>query len=288
MIAGIDRRRPVPPFATRTLGQLLRTRRGGQEFRVGNGDGSGDPSYGPRPRVVLFDDTYANYMEPHVGVSAVELLESCGYEVVLARAGCCQRPRLSKGLVRQAKRDGTKTMQKLDVYARQGLPILCLEPSCASALADDLPDLLDDAELGRRVAACVTMIDVFLDREVSAGRLAPLAATASKFLLHGHCHQKAEFGTAAIRGHFARLPDVACEEVDSGCCGMAGSFGYEHFDVSLAVGGQRLFPAVQQAVAEGKTVIACGISCRHQLRDALGVEAKHWVEVVRAADAAEG
>ena len=279
-LAGIDRRRAMPPFATRTLAQLLRARRARQKVS-GEGD-SGQPASKARPRVVLFDDTYANYLEPRVGVSAVELLETCGYEVVLARAGCCQRPRLSKGLVRQAKRDGTKTMQKLDVYARQGLPILCLEPSCASALADDLPDLLDDAELGRRVAACVTMIDVFLDREVAAGRIAPLAAAASQFLLHGHCHQKAEFGTAAIHSHFARLPDVACEEVDSGCCGMAGSFGYEHYDLSLAVGGQRLFPAVEQAVAQGKTVIACGISCRHQLRDALGVEAKHWVEVVRA------
>jgi len=279
-LAGIDRRRVLPPFATRTLAQMLRARRAKQ--KVGGEAESGTPASGSRPRVVLFDDTYANYMEPQVGLSAVDLLESCGYEVLLARAGCCQRPRLSKGLVRQAKRDGTKTMQKLDVYARQGLPILCLEPSCASALADDLPDLLDDAEQGRRVAACVTMIDVFLDREVAAGRIAPLAATASRFLLHGHCHQKAEFGTAAIHNHFARLPDVACEEVDSGCCGMAGSFGYEHYDLSLAVGGQRLFPAVEQAVAQGQTVIACGISCRHQLRDALGVEAKHWVEVMRA------
>lgn len=279
-LAGLDRRRALPPFATRTLAQLLRARRAKQ--KVGGEADSGHPASKARPRVVLFDDTYANYLEPRVGVSAVELLESCGYEVVLARAGCCQRPRLSKGLVRQAKRDGTKTMQRLDMYARQGLPILCLEPSCASALADDLPDLLDDAELGRRVAACVTMIDVFLDREVAAGRIAPLAATASKFLLHGHCHQKSEFGTAAIHSHFARLPDVACEEVDSGCCGMAGSFGYEHYELSLAVGGQRLFPAVEQAVARGETVIACGISCRHQLRDALGVEAKHWVEVMRA------
>jgi Fe-S oxidoreductase len=210
------------------------------------------------------------------------LLEGCGYEVILARAGCCQRPRLSKGLVRQAKRDGTKTMRKLDEYARRGLPILCLEPSCATALADDLPDLIDDAELGRRVANCVTMIDVFLEREVAAGRIAPLGAKANAFLLHGHCHQKAEFGTAAIRSHFARMPGVACEEVDSGCCGMAGSFGYEHFDVSLEVGERRLFPAVREAVAAGKTVIACGISCRHQLRDALQVEAKHWVEVVEA------
>jgi len=280
-IGGIDRRRPMPPFATRTLSQLLRARKAGEVSRPVR-DGSGDPSCSVRPKVVLFDDTYVNYMEPHVGLSAVELLEGCGYEVILARAGCCQRPRLSKGLVRQAKRDGTKTMQKLDVYARQGLPIVCLEPSCASALADDLPDLIDDAELGRRVASCVTMIDVFLEREVAAGQIPPLAAKASAFLLHGHCHQKSEFGTAAIHCHFARMPGVACEEVDSGCCGMAGSFGYEHYEFSLQVGERRLFPAVRQAVAENKTVIACGISCRHQLRDALGVEAKHWVEVVRA------
>ena len=277
--AGIDRRRAMPPFARRTLQQLLRDRRARPERGVGAREGD---AVSPRPRVVLFDDTYANYLEPHVGMSAVELLEGCGYDVILAQAGCCQRPRLSKGLVRQAKRDGTRTMQKLDVYARQGLPILCLEPSCASALADDLPDLIDDTELGRRVAGCVTMIDVFLDREVAAGRIAPLRAAAQEFLLHGHCHQKSEFGTTAIHQHFARIPEATCSEVDSGCCGMAGSFGYEHFELSMAIGQQRLFPAVQRAVAQGQTVIACGISCRHQLRDALDIEAKHWVEVMRA------
>jgi Fe-S oxidoreductase len=200
--------------------------------------------------------------------------------VILARAGCCQRPRLSKGLVRAAKRDGTTTMQNLDVYARQGLPILCLEPSCGSALADDLPDLIDDEALGRRVAERVKMIDVFLDEEVAAGKIPPLTATAGQYLLHGHCHQKAEFGTAAIHSHFARAAGATCEEVDSGCCGMAGSFGYEHYEVSMDVGEDRLFPEVRQAVEEGKTIIACGISCRHQLHDALDVKAKHWVQVV--------
>lgn len=265
-LAGIDRRRALPRFATRPLRSLLKHR---------------PPAPASRGRVVLFDDTYANYLEPAVGLAAVELLEGCGYEVLLARAGCCQRPRLSKGLVRAAKRHGTRTMQNLDVYARHGLPILCLEPSCASALADDLPDLIDDAELGQRVAACVTMIDVFLDREVAAGRLPPLAATATDFLLHGHCHQKAAFGTAAIHRHFRRMVGVTCQEVDAGCCGMAGSFGYEHYDVSQQVGEDRLFPAVRQALPDGKTIIACGLSCRHQLRDALGVEAQHWVQVAR-------
>jgi Fe-S oxidoreductase len=211
----------------------------------------------------------------------VELLEGCGYEVVLARAGCCQRPRLSKGLVRQAKRHGTRTMQRLDVFARQGLPIVCLEPSCASALSDDLPDLLDDEAMGQRVAASIRMIDVFLDEQVAAGKIAPLSVLPGGYLLHGHCHQKAEFGTAAIHRHFARAGSVEWSEVDSGCCGMAGSFGYEHYDLSRQIGEDRLFPAVRAAVAEGKTIIACGISCRHQLRDLLNVEARHWVEVMR-------
>ena len=281
---GIDRRRPLPRFATRPLTKLLKDRKrdrlSNRPGRVANPAGRGDASAG-RGQVVLFDDTYANYLEPAVGLAAVELLEGCGYEVILARAGCCQRPRLSKGLVRDAKRDGTKTLQKLDVFARQSLPILCLEPSCASALADDLPDLIDDEQLGRRVAGCVKMIDVFLDAEVATGRLPPLAAVGEKFLLHGHCHQKAEFGTAAIQRHFARMSGVACQEVDSGCCGMAGSFGYEHYELSQRVGEDRLFPAVRKAVSEGRTILACGISCRQQLRDFLGVEAQHWVQVVR-------
>ncbi len=268
-VAGMDRRRPQPPFATRPLSSLLRGRKR-----------SGAAAGGKRGKVVLFNDTYASYMEPRVGLSAVELLEGCGYEVIIADAGCCQRPRLSKGLVRAAKRDGTKTMQKLDVYAKQRLPIVCLEPSCASALADDLPDLVDDAEMGQRVAASVKMIDVFLEEEVTAGNLAPLSVDPGQYALHGHCHQKAEFGTAAIHSHFGRVEGAECEEVDSGCCGMAGSFGYEHYDISLAVGEDRLFPAVREAVADGKTILACGISCRHQLHDTLDVKAKHWVEVV--------
>ncbi len=267
-VAGMDRRRPQPPFAARPLVSLLEARP--------------KPDAGvERRKVVLFDDTYANYLEPRVGLSAVELLEGCGYEVVLARAGCCQRPRLSKGLVRAAKKYGTKTMEKLDVFAREGLPIICLEPSCASALQDDLPDLIDDADLGQRVADQVVMIDAFLDAEVAEGRIPPLALEPGDYALHGHCHQKAAFGTSTIHSHFERSPGATCEEVDSGCCGMAGSFGYEHYDLSVQVGEDRLFPAVRKAVADGKTVLACGISCRHQLHDVLGVGARHWVEVAR-------
>ncbi len=261
-IAGIDRRRPIPAFATRPLKARLR--------------GRTKPQDAPRGRVVLFNDTYASYMEPHVGVAAVDLLEGCGYEVLLADAGCCQRPRMSKGLVKDAKRDGTKTMQNLDVYAKQDLPIVCLEPSCASALIDDLPDLMDDAKMGQRVADQVRMIDVFLEEQG-----VELTSDHADILLHGHCHQKALFGTRSMENAFAKMENTHCEEAGAGCCGMAGSFGYEHYDVSRKVGEDRLFPAVRQAAERDATVIACGISCRHQLHDFLNVKAKHWVEVVK-------
>ncbi|QDS91386.1 Anaerobic glycerol-3-phosphate dehydrogenase subunit C [Roseimaritima multifibrata] len=262
-MVGIDRRRPLPTFATTTLAQSLQR----DPVPTGRRD---------RGRVVLFDDTYANYFEPNLGRAAIGLLEDAGYEVILAKAGCCQRTRLSKGLVREAKKYGVEVFRRLDVFAQQGLPILCLEPSCASALVDDLPDLLDDRELAQRVAGQIQMLDGFLDREGIE-----VECTEESILLHGHCHQKATFGTSAIHALLGGPESGCCEEVDSGCCGMAGSFGYEHYDLSQQVGEDRLFPAVRQAVAEGRAVVACGISCRHQLKDCLGVDAKHFVEVLR-------
>ena len=262
-VAHIDRRRPLPGFATTTLRQRLR--------------GRATPPAPTRRKVILFDDTYANYMEPENGVAALDLLEGLGYDVTVANAGCCQRTRLSKGLVKEARPRGHRTLQNLDALGDADTPILCIEPSCASALADDLPDLIDDAELGRRVARRVRMIDQFLAEEDGI----ELTADADHFLLHGHCHQKAAFGTAGIHRLFAKMDGVTCDEVDSGCCGMAGSFGYEHFDLSMQVGEDRLSPAVREAQAADTPVIACGISCRHQLHDALGAEAKHWVRVVR-------
>lgn len=262
-MTGIDRRRPLPPFASRHLKSLLKKR------------GTPTAIAADAKTVVLFNDTYTNTMEPRLGVAAVDLLEGCGYRVVLANAGCCQRPRLSKGMVKEAKKLGTQTLINLDTFAKQGLPIVCLEPSCASALADDLPDLVDDETLGKRVAAQVTMIDVFLEAQG-----VKLQSKYPDILLHGHCHQKALFGTKAIHKLAASTPGTTCKEVDSGCCGMAGSFGYEHHDLSEKIGEDRLFPAVRKATKENKTIVACGISCRHQLHDFLGVEAKHWIETV--------
>ncbi|HEX7009268.1 MAG TPA: FAD-linked oxidase C-terminal domain-containing protein [Phycisphaeraceae bacterium] len=266
-LAGIDRRRPMPAFARQTLRRWF-DRRGPQR------------SNPDAPRVVLFNDTFTNFMEPGVGRAAVRLLEACGYQVILANAGCCQRTRISKGLLHLARRDGEQTLRRLDEYVREGLPIVVLEPSCASALADDLPDLIGDEALGKRVAAQVRMIDVFLAQQIAAGRLTPrFTSPFKRVLVHGHCHQKALFGTDAMKQVFEQTPGLDVQLIDAGCCGMAGSFGYEHYDLSLKIGEDRLFPAVRSR-QEGDGIVACGFSCRHQVRDACGVQARHFVEVI--------
>jgi FAD/FMN-containing dehydrogenase/Fe-S oxidoreductase len=271
-LAGFDSRRALPDYASQPFTRWF-------EQRQSPAPGEG------RRKVVLFDDTFMNYHEPGVGVAAVELLESCGYEVVPARAGCCQRPRLSRGFLRDARRDGEKTLRNLDRFIQQGLTVVVCEPGCASALVDDLPDLIDDEQLGRRIKENVMMIDDFLARELREGRLdCAFTSPFEKILLHSHCHQQALFTTNAMREILTGIKGLEVEVIDAGCCGMAGSFGYEkeHYELSLKVGEDRLFPAIRNR-PEGARVIACGFSCRHQIEHATGVKALHWVEVLRGA-----
>lgn len=265
-ITGIDARRHYPRLARARL-----------RMDVANQAVATD-----RQRVVLFNDTYANYYEPGVGEAAITLLHACGYDVQLADAGCCQRPAMSKGLLRRAKNKGQGTLDQLLPFAEQGLPIVFLEPSCASAIVDDLPDLIDDRALGEVVKAHCHMLDDFLADQLESGQLqGRFVASESDLLIHGHCHQKALFGTRGLHRLFASIDGLSFSEIDSGCCGMGGSFGYEHYDLSMQIGEQRLFPAVREAKQRGASVCANGTSCRHQISDACGVTAKHWVELVQ-------
>ena len=266
IVAGIDRRRVLPAFAVEPLGRWM----GGQAEADG-------------PEVALFADTYLDCHEPAIGKAAVELLTACGYRVSLISGGCCQRPRISHGFLRLAREEGEATLRQLDSYVQRGVPVLVCEPSCASALTDDLPDLVGDRELADRVAAGVMMIDVFLDAEIAAGRLEPgFKPSTGRLLIHGHCHQKALYGTDAMKRVLGHVPGLAIDEVDSGCCGMAGSFGYEkeHYDISRIIGEDRLFPAIR-ALDESTEIVACGFSCRHQIEHFTGRQARHWVEAVR-------
>ena len=268
-IAGFDRRRPLPEYAGMPLSKWFARR--------------SPPREKAEKRVVLFDDTYMSYHDTAVGTSAVELLESCGYEVVLAQAGCCQRPRISHGFLREARKRGEKTLRHLDAYIQQGLEIVVCEPACCSALTDDLPDLIEDEALGIRIRRNVMMIDEFLAREVDAGRLArEFTSPFESILIHGHCHQKSLYGTTAMKYLLDGIPDLVVSEVDSGCCGMAGSFGHEkeHYELSMQIGEDGLFPAVRGRPA-GTAVVACGFSCRQQIADGTDAGPVHWVQTLR-------
>ena len=272
---GFDSQRELPRYATKPFPRWF-ARRSKAARRPKSSNGA-------RKAVVLFDDTYMNYHQPQIGIAAVELLESCGYQVLLANAGCCQRPKISHGFLRDAKRLGEKTFRKLDDYHKLDLPVVVCEPSCCSALTDDLPDLIDDEALGQRVQKNVMMIEDFLAREIEEGRLdCAFSSPHDNILIHGHCHQKALYGTDAMQSLLKRVPDLTVSEINSGCCGMAGSFGHEkeHAELSMQIGEDRLFPAIRSAPV-GTNIVANGFSCRHQIADGTGTKALHWVETIR-------
>jgi len=282
-LTGVDRRRRLPSFARAPLSKRLKRRAKAKGEPPNGAPAAGDD--GPRERVVLFDDTFTRCFEPNVGVRAVDLLEGLGFEVVVANAGCCQRPRLSKGVLGPARRDGGATLRRLDQLTSDGAAIVCLEPSCASALKDDLPDLIEDAELGARVAQRVRMLDEFLgERLDSHGIRGRLKAVSPRIRVHGHCHQKALFGVDGVQSVLGSIEGLEASIIDAGCCGMAGAFGYEHHDFSKTIGEDRLFPAVREAGAD-TTIVASGFSCRHQIRDFCGVVPLHLAEALRVEDA---
>ena len=269
-LAGFDRRRILPEYAAQPFYKWFE--------KKGN-----NPFKNPKKKVVLFADTYLNFHEPNVGISALQLLNSCGYEVLLANVGCCQRPKISHGFLRDAKKDATKTVEGLRKYIDQGLTIVVCEPSCASALNDDLPDLIDDEALAAQLKKHVVMIDKFLENEISDGRLnTTFESIAGNIMIHGHCHQKALYGTQGMKSMLSQGNETV-SEIPSGCCGMAGSFGYEteHYELSRKIGEEILFPAVK-SMNPGTTIVANGFSCRHQIHHFTGVKPKHWVEVIRA------
>ena len=266
-LAGFDQRRVLPTYAKEPFYRW---------FEKNNS------SFQSAKKVVLFADTYLNFHEPQIGISALELLNACGYEVLLAHVGCCQRPKISHGFLREAKKEGAKTLQGLKKYLDEGLTVVVCEPSCASALNDDLPDLVEEETLARQLQQQVMMIDVFLARELASGNLdVAFESTGGDMLIHGHCHQKALYSTQGLKS-ICEKTNRTVQEIPSGCCGMAGSFGYEteHYDISRKIGESVLFPTIKSMEA-GTTLIANGFSCRHQIEHFTGVKPKHWVEVIR-------
>jgi len=239
--------------------------------------------------VVLLVDTFNRYFEPENVRAALDVLEAAGYKVEIAaprdggRPLCCGRTFLAAGLVDEARVEAQRMLDALRPFVDRGVPIVGLEPSCLLTLRDEYLVMGLDGEIGP-TAERALLFEEFLADEADAGRLrldlAPLRAQTA--LLHGHCHQKAFDAMAAVRKVLGMIPGLNVQTVDSGCCGMAGSFGYEaeHFVVSMKMAEQSLLPAVRNAGPE-TIVVADGTSCRHQIRDGARKKALHVARVLQ-------
>ncbi len=239
-----------------------------------------------RKQVVFFHDTFMEYNEPHLGQAAVKVLEATGYRpILLLEKKDSGRPAVSKGLLDKAARLARHNIQLLAPYARQGLPIVGCEPSVIAMLVDEYPALVpgEDADA---VSKSAMMLDEFIAREAGAWEI-EFDDTPRHILFHGHCQQKATFGTESTHKMLALIPNCTVEEIDAGCCGMAGSFGYEqeHYDLSIQLAELSLAPAVR--AAHSSTIIcAMGTSCREQISHTTARTALHPIEVL--ADALMG
>lgn len=236
-------------------------------------------------KVVLFNDTFNNFNQPEVARAALEVLEAAGFEVVLPGHFCCGRPMISKGLVEEARQMARDTVATLVSHAKEGVPIIGLEPSCLLTMRDEYLSLLPDSEDAKLVANATVMFEEFIADLADKGELDLNFETAPRdILLHGHCHQKALVGIAPSSRILSLPPGYSVTEVDSGCCGMAGSFGYEaeHYDISIKMGERRLLPAVREQHEE-TLVVAAGVSCRDQIQHGAGRRAYHPAEILRMA-----
>jgi FAD/FMN-containing dehydrogenase/Fe-S oxidoreductase len=255
-LAGIDPRRSLPRVAKKTFSKRF------PELPQGAGPAE----------VALFNDTWNEYQRPEVGEGAVRLFAAAGARVHLPEVVCCGRPMLSEGLVDEARKNAKRNLDLLIPLVERGVPLVGLEPSCILTMRDDYRKLLPDDERVEKLAEATRLFEealLDLDEEIPLEDGAPV-------LLHGHCHQKALVGTGPTERVLGLVADV--EVVDSGCCGMAGLFGYEkgHYEVSMKMGERRLFPAVREAGE--RVVVAPGTSCREQILDGTQRRALHPAE----------
>jgi FAD/FMN-containing dehydrogenase/Fe-S oxidoreductase len=257
-----------------------------------SGRRAGDEGESGAPReVVLLIDTFNRYFEPENATAALAVLRAAGYRVRLPQAVdggrplCCGRTFLASGLVDEARAEALRTIEALRPALEQGMPIIGLEPSCLLGLRDEFLSMLPGGE-AEKLAASACLFEEFLAREAAAGRLnlALKPLPQKKALLHGHCHQKAFAVMPDVERALRLVPGLAVETIESSCCGMAGSFGYDagHYEVSMKMAELSLLPAVRAAGADA-LIVADGTSCRHQIHDGTGRFAIHVARALERA-----
>jgi FAD/FMN-containing dehydrogenase/Fe-S oxidoreductase len=271
---GISRQRTLPRIAARRLRKVARS---------AGGAGRMDR------RVVLFADTFSDMNTPEVGLAAIRVLEAAGCSVEIApRQGCCGRPMVSKGLLQRAKEAAAVNIEALFPFADQGIPIVGLEPSCLLMLRDEYLEFFPDDRRAAKVASVARLVEEYLTEPDGEGER-PIDRLSFRqrpraVVFHGHCHAKALVGSRPM----VEMLEAAAEsvrEIDSGCCGMAGSFGYEaeHYALSMQIGELSLFPAAREASESGALLAAAGTSCRTQIRDGTGISAQHPIQILAEA-----
>ena len=268
---GFTTKRSVPGVAKQTLNRWNRKNKSHGEF--------------PNGKIYLFNDEFTNFNDPDIGIKFIRLLTKLGYEVVIPKHVESGRTYLSKGLVRHAKRIANKNILLLKELISEETPLVGIEPSAILAFRDEYPELVHkhmkaDAD---KLAKNSFLFEEFLVREIEKGKIKPEDFTekSQSIKVHGHCQQKAVASTEPLVKILSFPKNYEVVEIQSGCCGMAGAFGYEkeHYDVSMAIGELVLFPEVRKA-PETTLISAPGTSCRHQIKDGTGREALHPVEIL--------
>jgi Fe-S oxidoreductase len=272
-IGGISTNREIPRFAPRTFVDLFACLRSRDTHA--NVD---EARHGAR--VILWPDTFTNHFNAEIGLAAADVLESAGFSVALpAGTLCCGRPLYDHGFLTEAKRLLRQILTALRDEIRDGTPIVVLEPSCLAVFRDELVNLFPDDPDAQRLSAQTFLFSEFLRRH-APGYVPP--RLDRRVMLHGHCHHKA-LATLTDEEAILRATGADVETLDSGCCGMAGSFGFEadHYELSMQVGELVLLPAVRRAGTD-TLIVADGFSCREQIKQATGRRAIHLAEALRA------
>ena len=243
------------------------------------------PSPSSKKRVYLFCDEFTNYNDVEIGKKSILVLERLGYEVIIPEHGPSGRPQLSKGLLKDAKKIAENNVRLLRDIISHHTPLIGIEPSAILTFRDEYPDLVDQEliEDAKMLAQNALQFDEFIAREVDLKHISKEHFTKQKKLikLHGHCQQKAISSMVPTKKMLSLPENYSVQLIPSGCCGMAGSFGYEkeHYDLSMQIGELVLFPAVRQQ-SEDTIIAAPGTSCRHQIHDGTGRKALHPAEIL--------
>jgi len=268
---GFEPKRTLPLLSKTTLKKWYSKQKNGKQF--------------PNGKVYLLPDEFTNYNDSHIGIKAVELLNNLGYEVILADIFESGRTYISKGLTRTAKRIANRNIERLKDFVSDESPLIGIEPSAILSFRDEYPDLAlnQNKQNALSIAKNALLFEEFFMREVNKGKISKdqFKSSTLSIRLHGHCQQKAVASTIPTKAMLSFPVGHSVTEISSGCCGMAGSFGYEkeHYELSLKVGELVLFPEIRKT-PENTIIVAPGTSCRHQIADGTGRIALHPIEVM--------